>query len=37
MIDEVVVENELVDLMKRSKKDFLLFKVDFEKSNDLSS
>lgn len=37
MIDEVVVENELVDLTKRSKKDFLLFKVDFEKSYDSSS
>lgn len=36
-MDEVVVVNELVDLVKRSKKFCLLFKVVFEKACDFVS
>lgn len=32
MLDGVLVINELVDLAKRKKKDFLLFKVNFQKA-----
>jgi hypothetical protein len=32
LVDRVVVINEVVDLARRSKKECLIFKVDFEKS-----
>jgi hypothetical protein len=32
LADEVVVVNEVVDLAKRRKKDYVIFKVDFEKA-----
>lgn len=35
MVDGVVVFNEMVDFSMRSKRVFLLFKVDFEKEYDL--
>lgn len=34
LVDRVVVVNVIVDLVKRSKKSCLIFKVDFEKSYD---
>lgn len=34
LVDEVVAINEVVDLAKKSKRDFLILKVDFEKAYD---
>lgn len=34
LVDGVLVVNELVDYAKRAKKEFLIFKVDFEKAYD---
>jgi len=33
----VVKVNEIINLVKKTKKDLLIFKVDFEKANDLVS
>lgn len=35
MFDGVLEANEVVDFATRTKKDFLLFKVDFEKAYDM--
>lgn len=37
LVDGMVVVNELMDLVNRSKKLYLLFKVDFEKAYDYVS
>lgn len=37
MLDEMLVIKELVDLEKRQNKEFMMIKVDFEKSNDYVS
>lgn len=37
MLDEVLVVKELLDLEKRQNKEFMMIKVDFEKSNDCVS
>lgn len=34
LVDRIVVVNELIDLAKRSKKAYLIFKLDFEKAYD---
>lgn len=36
LVDGVVVVNEVIDLVKKSKKECLIFKVYFEKEYDLS-
>ncbi|KAI5389279.1 hypothetical protein KIW84_074797 [Lathyrus oleraceus] len=37
LLDGVLVANEIIDLVTRSKKSYLLFKIDFEKAYDIES
>jgi hypothetical protein len=37
LVDGVVAVNEIIDLAKKSRKECLIFKVDFEKAYDLVS
>jgi hypothetical protein len=34
LVDEVVVVNEIIDLAIKSRREFLIFKVEFEKAYD---